>query len=405
MATDTPIVDTDSHCIEPADLFTDRVSGKWGDLIPRVVWNDDFQADVWYIGDRPLMKAWSSATRGYAAGLDVGPACLEDVDPSCYVVEERVKGMDAQGIAVEVLYPNLGIAGNLVPEHSVELSFELVRAHNDWLLDWISFAPSRFVPLALIPYWDVGESVKEIERAAGLGHKGIVMTGAPFHHGLQPIASRSWDPLWAAAQAHHMPISFHIASAKVDGYEQAYIDVEGAATTNARASLWTYLENGKHVTELIMSGVLARYPQLRFITVESGIGWIPFILEGCDHFYRKGTIVPEHPEMELLPSAYFKRQVYANYWFERLGDHHLEHIGVDRILFETDFPHPTCLVGDQIRQAIDNGLGHRTQEVRDRILWKNAAELFGIELAGGGDDRDPAGAPGCEPSEERAVRP
>jgi predicted TIM-barrel fold metal-dependent hydrolase len=142
--------------------------------------------------------------------------------------------------------------------------------------------------------------------------------------------------------------------------------------------VWTFLENGKHVTELLFSGVLARFPELRFISVESGIGWVPFALEASDYQFAKGQVWKERPEFEMKPSEYFRRQVYVNYWFERLEDHHIESIGLNHILFETDFPHPTCLIDDQVPAAIENGLGHRTPEVRDRILWKNAAELFGL---------------------------
>jgi predicted TIM-barrel fold metal-dependent hydrolase len=146
----------------------------------------------------------------------------------------------------------------------------------------------------------------------------------------------------------------------------------------ARGSVWTFLENGKHVLELMFSGVLPRFPGVRFISVESGIGWVPFALESADYHFDKGRVWKERPEFEMKPSEYFRRQVWVNYWYERLEDHHIDAIGLEHILFETDFPHPTCLVGGEVPVAIEKGLGHRTQEVRDRILWKNAMDLFGL---------------------------
>jgi predicted TIM-barrel fold metal-dependent hydrolase len=374
------IIDTDTHVIEPPELWTDRISKtKWGDLVPHVQWVEKAQSDMWVIGETPVMRAWAHAMAGWPEPFPHGPKVMSEVDPACYDATERLKGMSSVGIDVAVLYPNLGLGMQLIPQQARELSFEIVRAYNDWLLDWVATDPARLVPLACIPYWDVEESVREIERCAALGHRGIITTGAPHLHDCPTLAHRRWDPIWAATQAAGLPVSFHVGSgAPADDFLDAHLVAEGPTATTARGSVWTFLENGKHVTELLFSGVLARFPELRFISVESGIGWVPFALEASDYQFAKGQVWKERPEFEMKPSEYFRRQVYVNYWFERLEDHHIESIGLNHILFETDFPHPTCLIDDQVPAAIENGLGHRTPEVRDRILWKNAAELFGL---------------------------
>jgi len=139
-----------------------------------------------------------------------------------------------------------------------------------------------------------------------------------------------------------------------------------------------FLKNGLQVADLLTSGVLPRFPDLRFVSVESGIGWIPFVLEATDHGYLAGRI-DRTCEWDLLPSEYFRRQVYACYWFETVAPARLlEDIPVDRILFETDFPHPTCLYGN-VREQIDASLAAASPEARRRILWSNAAELYGID--------------------------
>ena len=93
--------------------------------------------------------------------------------------------------------------------------------------------------------------------------------------------------------------------------------------------------------------MLPRFPELKFVSVESGIGWIPFVLEAVDHSYLEGR-KDRTSEWELLPSEYFARQVYACYWFETVAPRRLlDEIPVDNILFETDFPHPTCLYGER----------------------------------------------------------
>ena len=99
----------------------------------------------------------------------------------------------------------------------------------------------------------------------------------------------------------------------------------------------------RHLVDLLLSGILPRFPELIFVSVESGIGWIPFMLETCDYHFLRGDVRAQRPEFELLPSDYFRRQVYGCYWFESIAPRLLlDEIGVDRIMFETDFPHPTC---------------------------------------------------------------
>ena len=124
--------------------------------------------------------------------------------------------------------------------------------------------------------------------------------------------------------------------------------------------------------------MLPRFPDLKFVSVESGIGWIPFVLEAADHSYLEAR-PGRSSEWELLPSEYFARQVYACYWFETVAPTKLlDEIPVDNILFETDFPHPTCLYGN-VHEKIEASLAGATDEQRQRILWQNAADLYKVD--------------------------
>ena len=123
--------------------------------------------------------------------------------------------------------------------------------------------------------------------------------------------------------------------------------------TYARTSTVLFMANGLQMTDLLLSGVLPRFPELKFISVESGIGWVPFCLESCDYHFLAADIRKARPEFEMMPSDYFRRQVYACYWFEKIAPRKLiEDIGEDNILFETDFPHPTCLYGN-VQETIE----------------------------------------------------
>jgi predicted TIM-barrel fold metal-dependent hydrolase len=124
--------------------------------------------------------------------------------------------------------------------------------------------------------------------------------------------------------------------------------------------------------------VLARFPKLKVVSVESGIGFIPFILEALDYAFDYSKVYRSKPEFTLKPSEYFARQVYGCYFFEELAPQRLlDKIGADNVLFETDYPHPVCLYGN-VREKIDAGLKGQPADIRRKLLWENAARLYRV---------------------------
>jgi predicted TIM-barrel fold metal-dependent hydrolase len=127
-----------------------------------------------------------------------------------------------------------------------------------------------------------------------------------------------------------------------------------------------------------MSGVLPRHPGVRFVSVESGMGWVPFMLESLDYGFGYSRVAAEKPEYELRPSDYFHRQVLVCAFFEEVAPQRvLDVVGVDNVLFETDYPHPVCLYGN-VRDKIDAAYGGHPPDVQRKVLWDNAAALYGV---------------------------
>ena len=175
------IIDADSHAVEAPDLWTSRMSKKWGDAVPHVKWVPDVDADVWFVGDNPIMPVGFSVIEKDDNG-DVlrneenFPNFLEKVEdfhPSAWDPHERAKVMDDYGVSAAALYPNLGFVGpdiyRAISGSSLEFQVEIARSYNDWILDWERAEPNRFISLAGIPYWDIPSAVKEIERCAEAG--------------------------------------------------------------------------------------------------------------------------------------------------------------------------------------------------------------------------------------------
>ena len=395
-----PIIDADSHVTEPPDVWTSRVSRKWGDLVPHVRWADAPPPDSasglelmmnqqrelsWFIGDTKIAGATVSAWAGWSGPFPTHPLSYEEAIPASYDAAARLRYLDEAGIQAQALYPNVGGLGSqgFLKLKEPELMLECVRAYNDFLIDWISPDPARFIPIACTPFWDVEAAAKEISRAAERGHKGVVLSGTPQSHGLPYLSDRHWDPIWAAAQESGLPVSFHIGSGDFDEeFQPDAIESFGLRPYMSRLETQLYLDNASQVVDLLLSGILPRFPDLRFVIVESGIGWIPFVLEAVDYTFKIGDAAADRPEFKMLPSEYFRRQVYSCYWFERVAPKALlEYIGVDNILFETDFPHIVCLYGkESIDQHVADGLGGQPESVRRQILFENAASLYGVEL-------------------------
>ncbi len=375
-------IDADTHVTEARDVWTSRVPSKWKDRVPRVERDPATNSDIWYIGDRRMAPVGITAVAGWPEPIPKHPPRYEDAHPGAYDAKARLQYMDETGVWAQVLYPNIGGFGSqlFLGLDDAELKLACVRAYNDFLIDWIEPDPRRFVPIMATPFWDIEAAVREVERCAARGHRGVLFTGEPQFFGLPLLGDHHWDPLWAAAQAAGLPISFHLGSGEfLENFTPERLRVDGVPANFARTGSALCLENGVQLADLLLSGVLPRFPELKFVSVESGIGWIPFLLEAVDYQFEQMQVRLERPEFELRPSEYFRRQVYGCYWFEKIGPQRLlDLVGVDNIMFETDFPHPTCLYGN-VQETIEESLGHVSEEVRRRILYDNAAELYRIE--------------------------
>ncbi|MCH2173201.1 amidohydrolase [Myxococcota bacterium] len=374
------IIDADTHVTEPPDLWTSRLPSKWADRAPHIEWDDEKEQEVWVIDGQRATPIGVTATAGWKDPFPANPPTFDDCHRGSHDLEDRLKYMDSLGIWAQVLYPNVGGFGTQAFQRIDDpaLKLECVRAYNDFLIDWISPEPRRFAPVMATPFWDVEATVKEIERCAGRGHKGLLFTGEPHAHGLPYLSDRSWDPIWAAAQAAKLPVSFHIGSGDTSDIGPERVEVEGYATNSARGGSALFLANGGHILDLLFSGILPRFPELQFVSVESGVGWVPFVLQAADYQFGQLGVRAERPEFELKPSEYFRRQVYACCWFEKVNPDVLEFVHTDRVLFETDFPHPTSIYAQDVHRSIEDGLADLSETDRRMVLWDNTAALYGI---------------------------
>src|SRR5215469_12288937 len=385
---DLLVIDADSHFSEPYDLWTSRAPAKYREQVPQVR-ADSTGRLRWFLGDSVLFNAGGASFVNRAgekvplSSVDITSGIRwEEIHEASYDAKARLAMLDEMGIWAQVVYPNtLGFAaGALVQQLDRDLSAAIVAMYNDAVAEWQAESDGRLFPQALLPFWDIPAAVKEAERVKALGLTGVTMAGEPHLGGLPDLGQPGWDPLYEVLTDLGLPIDIHSAATNI----QVDHDEVGWASLDHRArkpvkSVQMELANSRFMSNLVLSDVLLRWPKLRWVSVESGIGWIPYVLERVDYEYREqfpGLDPPSLPPAKEL----FQRGIYGTFWFEDAGPIDLiPRIGADNILWETDFPHPTSLYPSPVERS-EEKLKNLDPGVLRKIMQDNAAKLYKIPV-------------------------
>ena len=343
-AADIRVIDADTHLTEPADLWSARLPQRFRDFGPVVRLHEPTGTWRWVIGDR-----WCSLVGNYsmAGWREFPPSCpptLADAHPGSYDAKARLAHMDENGIYAQVLYPNViafeGHAFMALTDEALKLA--CVSTYNDYVAEFASVAPDRFVLLTTLPFWDLEASIAELRRCHAMGHRGVLWAATLEKHGLPDFTDRHWDPLYAVAQDLSMSINFHVGVGNTaEEIEQAMNRDDYDPAFNVARSSMSFVGNARTLGLLLTSGLCERFAELDFVSVESGFGYVPFLLDALDWQWQGLGARERYPE-RMLPSDYFRRQVYTMFWFEK-DSLELLHKYDDNVMFETDFPHPTSL--------------------------------------------------------------
>jgi predicted TIM-barrel fold metal-dependent hydrolase len=381
-----PIIDVDSHLSEPPDLWTSRLPAKWSAVAPRVVFDEKRQFDRWVVGDRKLSGVSGFAMAGWHQFPPKFPPTKAEADPAAFESIARLEHLDREGIYAQALYPNL-LAFMLFAFHNVgepEFVLDCIRAYNDFLIEFSEPAPDRIIALCALPFWDVEASVKELDRAHAMGHRGVLFIGKPHRMGLPALEDDHWAPLFDEVQQRDLTLNFHTGFS--DYTEEEFVGQLGRGMTRSGYAKSTALQQlglSETLAELTTSDVCIKYPKLKMVIVESGVGWIRYFLEMLDWQWINSGAQAESPGREL-PSFYFMRQIYGSFWFEQESVARIADLYQDNLMFETDFPHPTSLSPGPIssarrpRETVESTLAIVDDEVRRKLMYRNAAALYHV---------------------------
>ena len=381
---DMLVVDADSHWSEPADLFTKLAPPKYKDRVPRVEVIDG--QTMWVMDGHPIGRFSAAAVIDREGHKESSDLALnhwkhEQVHVGAWDPVVRLEVMDESGIDAQVIFPGtIGLGGQdlgLIEDRA--LCRMAVEIYNDGMAEIQATSNNRLLPMPLMPAWDIDLCIAEAERVAGLGMRGVNMTSDPQDLGAPDLANRAWDPFWEVVSGLQLPVHFHIgASVTAMTFYGSYPWPSHPMNTQlAIGGTLLFIGNARVVTNVILSGMFDRHPDLKMVSVESGVGWIPFILETLD--YEMSENAPEElAELHKPPSEYFRSNLYATFWFEnnrnKLPDL-IEAVGEDSILFETDFPHPTCLYPKPL-ESVAKKMATLPLETQRKIYGENARKLY-----------------------------
>jgi len=281
--------------------------------------------------------------------------------------ELRLKDQERDGVQGEVLY---GILGASMRLKDVEAATELIRIYNEWLAGFCRTHPDRYAGLASIPSHSIDAAVVEVRRVAKEGAlRGIDIANRPD---LQPFWDPMWEPLWAAAEEANLPVHLHTIGGAFPDLSKFPPKVARSAFATLITSFQMYM--AVPMMAIIFGGVLEHHPRMKMVIGESGIGWIPYVL---DHMDLEWEDQFADLDLKMKPSEYWYRQCYATYQSDRIGIKMLDEIGEDNIMWGSDFPHPDGIWPDSL-EYIERELGQLPAPTRHKIVCANAAKLYGF---------------------------
>lgn len=387
MAREYRLMSSDGHLEVPPERWVHRVPEKYRDRAPRTIHLPD-GGDALLIEGQPLLEANFLDLRAGRPAGQWQPFGLKVEDAAgTGSAEQRVQEQDIDGMDAEVLFPAM-VAGPVFWRNirHDEVYKAVIRAYNDWLAkDYCAVAPDRLIGMGVMPITNVDDVIAEMEHCARLGLKGIQLGALPNGKGYPTPED---DKFWAAAVDMGMPVTVHVAfnrtGARAAHPTFKYPREDPEIMQRLRRPFLEWICNfglppSISIAQLVLAGVFDRFPTLKVFFAETRLGWVPFWLEHADLWYQRHIAWAEDQlgfqPLQALPSEYVREHIYFSVQYERVAVEERHHVGVDKIMFATDFPHIECEWPNS-RSFIDKIYADIPDDDRDKIWAGNAVEFF-----------------------------
>lgn len=364
----------------PGDVFVENAPSELKDKVPRI--EDTEDGPHWILEGNKVVSAGGGGlnnaeyNEGEAHHMDrmAEVGFFDGVDQGIYHPGDpdlRVKDLDIDGVDAEVMYGilEIGSGGWLGPKvEEAAILNATYDAYNQWIADFVGQNPTRMTALACLTHQDPQTAADQLGRAADLGLRGAEIIVPQM---VKPLYHQDWDVLWQASAECQVPISFHTLGLPFAYPEQKEADEYQYVTLGLGHTLFQ-IAGSEYLVSIVLSGACQRFPDFKWVLGECGIGWIPYIVERTDVEYADRLF---QLGLELKPSEYWRRQGYSTFQEEYVSLDEVERIGVDSIMWGSDYPHPDGVFPDS-KKVIEKGLGHLPKDVVRKITCDNAAELY-----------------------------
>ncbi len=368
------LISSDSHVLEPSDLWTKGLPASMRSRAPRVFFNE--QRNVWMFGCEEVTP--QPITFSFVAGVDLDDlpemhqAGYAAARPGGWDPKARLEDMVIDGVSAEVLYPSLGLGMYWMKDPAFQEA--CFRVYNDWLIEYCAAMPDRLVGIAMISMWNIDNAVAELRRCKDAGLRGaMIWERPPESHSFQNTEN---DPFWAAAAEMDMPVALHILTDH--GITKWRVETNPTGPQRYKATVMMQFEIELALFDLIFSGVLERHPNLKIISVENEYNWLASLLvrmdKGYERFRRDMPL-----SLTMRPSEYVHRQIKVTFFNDAIGPMTAPYIGSDLLMWSSDYPHQNS-TWPHSREVIARDLRDFSPEDRDKMLWKNVVELHKIKV-------------------------
>ncbi len=364
-------VSADGHVVEPADLWTTRMDKRFRDRAPRV--ESRPEADYYFIdgvASFPVGLEGVTMEDKIAGEIKASMGSRHaDTRPGAWDPQARLADQELDHLRAEIVYGGaFGLQFFYAPDP--EYQRECIRVYNDWLSEFCAAAPDRLLGVGLLPMKGPVEwAIEEAERAA---KKGLCSMSIPAEVPERPYSRPDYDPLWAKLQELGLPVAAHAGTGTGEPL-QTKVERLGMGLAVVDSKIMMLM---RAITELIWSGIPQKYPNLRFVITEGGIGWIASLIGFMDHWWKDHHRWME-PKLEEAPSFYFNRQFWATFEEDRAGLLTRELLNVERLMWGSDYPHTEGTFPYSREQIAKDFAGISEVEVY-KMVTGNAAQLYGL---------------------------
>ncbi|MGH7047225.1 MAG: amidohydrolase family protein [Stellaceae bacterium] len=373
------LISADSHIVEPPDMYSTRIEPKFRDRAPKMERRKTEagrEYDAWVINGMQVgtLGAVMQAGQRFEDPSQIDfLGVWEDVRKGGYDAHSMIVENEEDGVWGSCLQPSQGLFWYRLPDSA--LLTEICRVYNDWIVDFCKPYPERLKGIAMLNVDDVEEGCRELERAKKLGLVGAFIPVSPLPD--KPYSDPGYDRLWATAQDHEMPLLLHIATnrAGVPGCEFTINVGELTGAGRSTTDHWVRYS----LSSMVFAGVFDRFARLKVGSVEHETAWIPHWLKQMDFTYRERPVFTKGWKSSdgMLPSDYWQRNMFVEFMEDDLGVELRKHIGVDNMLWGSDFPHAES-TWPQSQQFLDRIFAGVPEAERRKITADNAAKLFGF---------------------------